>query len=105
MNEKSDNAAQEAARRKRRAVIGTVTSDRMQKTIVVRVDRLVKDPTFEKYVRRKSIFKAHDEKGEAKLGDKVEIAECRPLSKTKRFRLVRVIQKSVSQAPDFTAEA
>ena len=81
-------------RRARRAVIGVVTSTAMQKTIVVQVDRLVKHPVFKKYVRRTSVYKAHDAEGVAKKGDRVEIEECRPISKTKRFRLVRVVHKT-----------
>ena len=81
-------------RNARRSVIGTVTSDGMQKTIVVQVDRLVKHPVFKKYVRKTSVFKAHDADGTAKKGDRVEIIECRPISKTKHFRLVRVVLKS-----------
>jgi small subunit ribosomal protein S17 len=92
-------------RNARRSVIGTVTSDGMQKTIVVQVDRVVKHPVFKKYVRRTSVFKAHDPEGAAKKGDRVEIIECRPISKTKHFRLVRVIHKSKGPAPEFVEEA
>jgi small subunit ribosomal protein S17 len=95
----------EAERTARRSVIGTVTSDKMEKTIVVQVDRLVKHPVFKKYVRRRSVFKAHDPEGTAKPGDRVEIVECRPISKTKRFRLVRVLQKSKAAAPEFAEDA
>jgi small subunit ribosomal protein S17 len=95
----------EAERTARRSVIGTVTSDKMEKTIVVQVDRLVKHPVFKKYVRRRSVFKAHDPEGAAKTGDRVEIVECRPISKTKRFRLVRVLQKSKVAAPEFAEDA
>jgi small subunit ribosomal protein S17 len=95
----------EAERRARRVVIGVVTSNAMQKTIVVQVDRLVKHPVFKKYVRRRSVYKAHDAEGVAKKGDRVEIAECRPISKTKRFRLVRVVQKSKAAAAEFVQEA
>jgi small subunit ribosomal protein S17 len=95
MIEKAGTAEGEEAadRRARRSVIGTVTSDRMNKTIVVQVDRLVKHPVFKKYVRRRSVYKAHDADGVAKKGDRVEIVECRPMSKTKRFRLVRVVHR------------
>jgi len=77
----------------RKTVVGVVASDRMQKTIAVEVERLVKVPKYGKYVRRRSLFLAHDEKGEAHPGDKVEIQECRRLSKRKSWRLVRVLQK------------
>ena len=89
----------------RRAVIGVVTSTAMQKTIVVQVDRLVKHPMFKKYVRRTSVYKAHDAEGVAKKGDRVEIVECRPISKTKRFRLVRVVHKSKIASVEFVQEA
>ncbi len=78
----------------RRSYIGTVVSDKMDRTITVRVDRLVKHPVFGKYVRRKQQFKAHDEQEQAGIGDRVEIVECRPLSRTKRFRLVRIVEKA-----------
>jgi small subunit ribosomal protein S17 len=104
----SDNATKPDAakeRSSRRSVIGTVTSNLMQKTITVQVDRLVKHPVFKKYVRKSSVYKAHDAEGVAKKGDRVEIVECRPISKTKRFRLVRVVQKSKAAAAEFAQEA
>lgn len=76
-----------------RTLRGTVTSDKMEKTIVVEVTRLVQHPIVEKYIRRSTVVKAHDEKREAKEGDEVEVIECRPLSKTKRFLLARIIRK------------
>jgi small subunit ribosomal protein S17 len=81
-------------RGKRRVVTGTVVSDAMDKTITVRQERMVKHPLYGKYVRRGSTFKAHDEKNVARVGDVVEIAACRPLSKTKSWRLVQVIRSS-----------
>ena len=73
--------------------IGIVASDKMEKTIVVRVDRLVKHPKYRRYVRRTSKFMAHDEKG-AGVGDKVRIVETRPLSARKRWRVVEIVQKA-----------
>jgi small subunit ribosomal protein S17 len=73
--------------------VGVVQSDKMQKTVVVRVDRLVKHPMYRKYVRRKKNFMAHDELG-ATVGDKVRIIETRPLSARKRWRVVEIIQKA-----------
>lgn len=73
--------------------IGLVTSDKMTKTVVVRVDRLVKHPKYRKYVRRKKQFMAHDELG-ATVGDKVRIIETRPLSARKRWRVVEIVQKA-----------
>ncbi len=72
---------------------GIVTSDKMTKTVVVRVDRLIKHPVYRKYVRRKKKFMAHDEIG-AGIGDKVIIVETRPLSARKRWRVVEIIQKA-----------
>ena len=84
----------EAGRRGRRAEkVGVVASDKMQKTGVVRVDRLVKHPKYRRYVRRTSKFMAHNEKG-ATVGDKVRIVETRPISAHKRWRVVEIIQKA-----------
>jgi small subunit ribosomal protein S17 len=73
--------------------VGTVKSDKMQKTCVVRVDRLVKHPKYRRYVRRRSNFMAHNEMG-ATTGDRVRIVETRPLSARKRWRVVEIIQKA-----------
>lgn len=75
--------------------VGKVTSNRMQKTVVVIVDRLVKHPLYKKYVRRSKKFYVHDENNTAGIGDTVEVAEVtRPLSKLKRWRLVRVVERA-----------
>ena len=73
--------------------VGTVASDKMQKTVVVRVDRLVRHTKYRRYVRRTSKFIAHDELG-ATVGDKVRIVETRPLSARKRWRVVEIVQKA-----------
>ena len=73
--------------------IGTVSSDKMQKTVVVRVDRLVLHPKYRRYVRRTSRFMAHDDLG-ATTGDRVRIVETRPLSAKKRWRVVEIVQKA-----------
>src|SRR3982751_2562522 len=87
-------SATEAGKRgKRSQKVGIVASDKMEKTIVVRVDRLVKHPKYRRYVRRTSKFMAHDETGAA-IGDKVRIVETRPLSAKKRWRVVEIIQKA-----------
>jgi small subunit ribosomal protein S17 len=78
---------------KRAERVGIVASDKMTKTVVVRVDRLVKHPIYRKYVKRRKKFMAHDELG-AKIGDKVKIIETRPLSARKRWRVVEIIQKA-----------
>jgi small subunit ribosomal protein S17 len=72
---------------------GMVVSDKMQKTIVVSIERLVKHATYGKYVRRRNKFKVHDEKNEAKVGDVVRFMETRPLSKDKRWRLLDFVQR------------
>jgi small subunit ribosomal protein S17 len=72
--------------------VGVVISDKMEKTIVVRVERVTKHPLYNKVIKRFLKFKAHDEKNEAKNGDKVKIAETRPLSKDKRWRLVEILK-------------
>ena len=84
----------EAGKRgKRSQKVGIVSSDKMQKTVVVRVDRLVLHPKYRRYVRRTSKFMAHDEMG-AGVGDKVRIIETRPLSARKRWRVVEIVQKA-----------
>lgn len=77
---------------KRKEFIGTVTSDKMQKTVIVRIMRLAKHPKYSRIMRKYVKFKAHDEKGEAKTGDTVLIKETRPLSKDKHFRVVKVLK-------------
>ena len=81
------------SRANRSQKVGTVTSDKMQKTVVVRVDRLVRHRKYRRYVRRTSKFMAHDELG-ATVGDKVRIVETRPLSARKRWRVVEIVQKA-----------
>ena len=83
-----------AARHSRRTLIGTVTSTKTQKTITVEVERTFKHAKYGKYLRKRKLYLAHDEEGAAKLGDSVEIASTRPMSKRKRWRLVRVISRS-----------
>ena len=78
---------------KRAEKIGVVASDKMTKTVVVRVDRLIKHPIYRKYVRKRKKFMAHDEMG-AKIGDKVRIVETRPTSARKRWRVVEIIHKA-----------
>jgi small subunit ribosomal protein S17 len=82
-------------RAQRKTVDGVVVSDKMQKTITVVVERLVKHPKYKKFVRRRTRLKAHDEASQAKIGDLVRISETRALSKTKRWRLVQVLKKAL----------
>ena len=81
-------------RGKRRVEIGVVTSDKMNKTRRVEIPRLVKHPRYGKYIRRRTICHVHDEQNASRTGDTVEIMESRPLSKTKHWRLVRVVNKA-----------
>lgn len=81
-------------RNDRKERIGKVTSNKMQKTITVAVDRKVKHPIYGKFVNRTTKFKAHDETNTAGIGDTVRIMETRPLSKDKRWRLVEIIEKA-----------
>jgi small subunit ribosomal protein S17 len=85
------------ARGARKKLVGTVTSDKMDKTVVVRVERLVPHEVYKKYVRRRGNFKAHDEKNEFRVGDRVEIVETRPTSKDKRWRVARLIERLATQ--------
>ncbi|AXY02065.1 30S ribosomal protein S17 [Vibrio alfacsensis] len=73
---------------------GRVVSDKMDKSIVVAIERFVKHPIYGKFVKRTTKVHAHDENNECGLGDKVEISECRPLSKTKSWTLVKVVEKA-----------
>lgn len=79
-------------RGRRKTIVGVVTSNKMNKTIVVEVAKLVKHLKYGKFVRRATVYKAHDDENKAKVGNKVEIMEVRPLSKTKRWRLVRILE-------------
>nr|WP_279287203.1 MULTISPECIES: 30S ribosomal protein S17 [Oscillospiraceae] len=78
----------------RKSRVGKVVSDKMDKTIVVAIEDNVQHPLYKKIIKRTSKFKAHDEKNECGIGDTVEIMETRPLSKDKRWRLVRIINKA-----------
>jgi small subunit ribosomal protein S17 len=77
----------------RKNKVGTVVSDRMDKTVVVKVERLVPHPVYKKYVKRRTTYKAHDEANEYRVGDRVEIVETRPLSKEKRWKVQRLIER------------
>ena len=85
--------AGEAKRAHRSQKVGSVVSDKMQKTVVVRVDRLVRHTKYRRYVRRTSKFMAHDELGST-IGDKVRIVETRPMSARKRWRVIEIVQKA-----------
>jgi small subunit ribosomal protein S17 len=78
----------------RRILIGVVTSDKAAKTRRVEIERLVRHPRYQKIIRKKTVCHVHDENNESHMGDKVEIEESRPLSKLKRWRLIRVVEKN-----------
>jgi len=82
------------ARKQRRTLVGVVTRDKMDKTRRVEIERLVKHSRYGKYIKRRTVCYAHDETNETHNGDTVEIMETRPLSKTKNWRLVRVVKKA-----------
>jgi small subunit ribosomal protein S17 len=86
--------AETSERGRRIEVVGEVVSSKMNKTISVLIYRLVQHKKYGKYLKRTSVFKAHDEKNEAKVGDMVRIVETRPLSKTKRWALCEVVEKA-----------
>ena len=93
MAENTTTATTTLDRNLRKTRIGVVTSNKMTKTITVAVERKVKHPIYGKFVKKTTRFHAHDEKNEASIGDIVRIMETRPLSKTKRWRLVEVVEK------------
>lgn len=92
------NTATAPARGHKKERVGEVISNKMTKTIVVRVERRFPHPEFKKVVTQYNKFYAHDEKSEARPGDRVRIQECRPLSKTKRWRLVEVVERNPEAA-------
>ena len=87
-----------------RTIQGVVASDKGNKTIKVVVNYQTRHPKYGKYLKRRTVLHAHDEKNEAREGDTVEIAECRPLSKTKHHRLLRIVQKAPEKAVQISAE-
>ena len=84
---------------------GEVVSNRMQKTVVVSVERIVMDPRFKKYLKRRTRVKAHDEKNECRVGDRVLIVECRPLSRDKRWRVSRILERAVAAEAEESSRA
>jgi small subunit ribosomal protein S17 len=90
--------AEQLERGKRRTAVGVVTSDKMNKTRRVELPRLVKHARYGKYIKRRTICKVHDEENASHVGDTVEIMETRPLSKTKCWRLVRIVTRAAGAA-------
>ena len=87
-----------------RTITGVVASDKAHKTIKVVVEYQTRHPKYGKFLKRRTVLHAHDEKGEANEGDKVEIAECRPLSKSKHHRLLRIVERAPEKAVQVSAE-
>ncbi len=81
--------------RNKKKLVGVVTSDKMDKTVVVRVDTLVQHPVYKKYLKRSEKYKAHDEQNKCAIGDKVVISEARPLSRDKRWRVSEIIDTTL----------
>ena len=84
----------EQVKSRKKEFIGTVKSNKMEKTIVVSIETLTLHPLYKKYVKRSKKVKAHDEKNEAKIGDRVRVIECRPISKEKCWKLVEIIERA-----------
>jgi small subunit ribosomal protein S17 len=91
----AETTAPTAEKRIHKTLVGIVTSDKMQKTVVVTVTRRVRHAMYKKYVSRRIKYKAHDERNEAKVGDRVLLVESRPLSREKRWRVQQIIEKAV----------
>jgi small subunit ribosomal protein S17 len=85
------------AQGRRKTMVGEVVSNKMAKTVSVRVDRLMKHAKYKRYVRRSRTFMAHDEKGTCQIGDRVKIIESRPLSRHKRWRVMSILERPESQ--------
>jgi small subunit ribosomal protein S17 len=99
VTETAGGAAQSAVQGKRQGKVGVVTSTKMQKTVVITVERQGTHPLYKRVVRRSKGFMAHDEKNECRVGDTVRIEETRPLSSRKRWRVVEIIAKATLVAP------
>jgi len=90
----TENTTSTQERGVRKEKIGIVVSDKMQKTIVIAVERRMKHPMYGKFIKKTKKFKAHDEKNEAHIGDRVRISETRPISKTKCWRLIEILERA-----------
>jgi small subunit ribosomal protein S17 len=97
-------ATAKSGRSQLRTIVGVVASDKGDKTIKVVVNYQTRHPKYGKYLKRRTVLHAHDEKNDAKEGDTVEIAECRPLSKTKHHRLIRIVERAPERAVQVSAE-
>jgi small subunit ribosomal protein S17 len=83
--------------KRKRTLVGRVVSDKMDKTVSVAIERLIKHPAYGKYIRRTSKVMAHDESNKCKMGDRVAISECRPVSKNKAWTVVNVVERAQEQ--------
>ena len=97
MSSETSTEPQTDSRGSRRVIVGNVTSANMQKTVVVTVVRRVRDRRFHKFLTRRVKYHVHDENNSAKVGDAVEIIESRPMSRTKRWRLLRIVTKAIDE--------
>jgi small subunit ribosomal protein S17 len=102
--EKEAPAADSPERAQLRTIQGVVASDKGDKTIKVVVNYQTRHPKYGKYLKRRTVLHVHDDKNDAKEGDTVEIAECRPLSKTKHHRLLKIVQRAPERAVQVSAE-
>jgi small subunit ribosomal protein S17 len=82
----------------RRTMAGVIVSDKMDKTVIVQIDRMIQHPVYKKYIRRRTKLKAHDEQNRCKIGDKVRICESRPLSRDKSWRVTEILSGSDKEA-------
>jgi len=90
----NDMTTETTDRNRRKTRVGRVVSDRMDKTVVVSIERLVKHPTYGRYVRRRAKFKVHDETNQCRIGDVIRFMETRPISKDKRWRFVAFVERA-----------
>lgn len=104
LDSSSKDGGKDEGRALLRTIEGVVASDKGDKTIKVVVNYQTKHPKYGKYLKRRTVLHAHDERNEAREGDTVQIAECRPLSKTKHHRLLRIVQKAPEKAVQVSAE-
>jgi len=103
MSEQQDNGGSAAAGKIVRRTIGRVVSNKMQKSVTVSVERLVKHPEYGKFIRRTTKIMAHDEDSACKKGDTVAIVECRPISKRKSWRVVEILERAPVESERVTA--
>ncbi len=87
-----------AGTKSKRTLVGRVVSNKMDKTVSVSIERLIKHPAYGKYIRRSNKMMAHDEKNECNMGDRVAICECRPISKNKAWQVVEILERAPEQA-------